>query len=170
MNLENIIQRMQNQADAIVAIAQATENAQAHWKPNPESWSVVEVLGHLCDEERDDFRARTRGTLEAPLADWSPIHPSAWVIERKYNEQPLDAKISEFVAERAASITWLRSLREPNWGNAHVHKEFGTFTAADMLLAWLAHDMLHLRQLNELQYAWLRHQHPMARIDYAGDW
>ena len=39
-----------------------------------------------------------------------------------------------------------------------------------MLVAWLAHDLLHLRQLVELQRAWDERQFASYFLEYAGDW
>jgi hypothetical protein len=39
-----------------------------------------------------------------------------------------------------------------------------------MLMAWVAHDLLHLRQLIELRYAYLQQQAQPYQIAYAGQW
>ena len=39
-----------------------------------------------------------------------------------------------------------------------------------MLAAWVAHDLLHLRQLVELHYAWTAQQLQPYSVAYAGDW
>ena len=42
--------------------------------------------------------------------------------------------------------------------------------AGQMLHCWLAHDMLHLRQMVELHYAFIAESAAPGSIDYAGDW
>ena len=37
------------------------------FKPDNESWSILEILCHLIDEEREDFKTRIRNTLDTPL-------------------------------------------------------------------------------------------------------
>jgi hypothetical protein len=39
-----------------------------------------------------------------------------------------------------------------------------------MFTSWVAHDLLHLRQLVELQRQYLEEQVPPYKLDYAGDW
>ena len=39
-----------------------------------------------------------------------------------------------------------------------------------LLAAWLAHDCLHIRQLNEIRYAWLATMAAPYAVGYAGDW
>jgi len=73
--LETCLTRFSANAEAMAALARNISDAQARWKPAPEEWSVLEVICHLYDEEREDFRTRTRLTLEDPEADWPPIDP-----------------------------------------------------------------------------------------------
>jgi hypothetical protein len=37
-------------------------------------------------------------------------------------------------------------------------------------MAWLAHDLLHMRQIVELRYAYHQWQAQPYRVDYAGEW
>ena len=43
-------------------------------------------------------------------------------------------------------------------------------TAGDLLVAWTAHDVLHLRQLTELRYALIARAGKPFSPAYAGDW
>jgi hypothetical protein len=79
-----------------------------------------------------------------------------------------------FLVEREASIAWLLSLESPNW-NAASEARFGPadvllLRAADVLVSWVAHDYLHIRQMNELLYAWNEKQAPPYSVQYAGGW
>jgi len=47
---------MANQAETIRALIQDDSDEQASWRPDSDSWSVLEVINHLYDEEREDFR------------------------------------------------------------------------------------------------------------------
>ncbi|MEO6063652.1 MAG: DinB family protein [Thermoflexales bacterium] len=142
---------------------------QAAWRPAPEAWTMLEVVCHLYDEEREDFRTRLRLILEDPAQDWPPIHPGEWVISRGYSSRDFPAMVDSFIAERAASIVWLRSLRSPALDTARKHGEFA-LRAGDLLGAWLAHDFLHLRQINELHYAYTAKAAEPYSVIYAGDW
>ena len=115
MDLDYCRIRLRQSAAAIVALAQGVTLEQARWKPTPEEWSLLEVICHLCDEEREDFRQRLDLTLHHPEADWPPIHPSAWVTERAYNQRDLPAMVAAFAQERDRSLAWLDSLSHPDW-------------------------------------------------------
>lgn len=139
------------------------------WKPSPEKWSLLEVICHLVDEEKEDFRTRLRQTLKDPEQRFPKIDPPGWVKTRKYHRQDYKKKLREFMAERDRSIRWLKQLRSPAWKNAHHHPKFGELSAEMFLANWLAHDHLHMRQIIRLKYEYL-HSKEKVRFDYAGNW
>lgn len=170
MNLTDLISRMATTTDVIFALLKDVSEEQARWKPNPESWSMLEVMNHLADEERDDFRTRVDLTLHHSEQDWPPIDPQGWVTTRGYSQRVWSESVSRFQVERQTSLQWLRLLQSPDWESTHRHPQFGAARAGDMMAAWLAHDLLHIRQLNELRYAYLVHELAPYKPDYAGEW
>jgi len=137
------------------------------WKPQPEKWCLLEIVAHLYDEEREDFRARTRHTLETPDAPAPPIDPESWVTERKYIERNYDVMLHKFLEEREASIQWLNALNNPNWNNTYQHPEIGAMSAKMFLANWLAHDYRHIQQIINLRYEYLK-AHSGEDLRYAG--
>lgn len=63
-----------------------------HWKPAPDKWCLLEIVCHLYDEEREDFRARLRHVLETPDEPLPSIDPVGWVTQRDYLAQDYDQK------------------------------------------------------------------------------
>lgn len=143
--------------------------SQFRWKPSPADWCLLEVVCHLYDEERDDFRARLQSTLDDPAEAWPPNDPQDWVLSHKYLEQDYALRVQNFLQERADSIAWLRGLDRPAWDNEYAHAVLGRFTARSILENWLAHDYLHLRQINRRMYGFLA-AHAVDALRYAGDW
>ena len=170
MNLDQIAAQLRSQADAIHAMAVGVSAEQARWQPAADSWSLLEVINHLDDEERLDFRVRLDLLLHQPHEPWPPTDPEGWVVSRAYNQRDLQTSLARFMAARADSIAWLGTLEDPNWESAAVSPWGGTIRAGDMLAAWLAHDLLHIRQLVELHWAWDERQFAPYRLEYAGDW
>lgn len=169
MNIDTFITLMQFHAEAIRSLATGISDEQAHWKPDPDSWSILEVLCHLYDEERQDFRLRLDIILHRPGEGWPPIDPKGWVTSRQYNQQNLSKTVTNFMAEREQSLVWLKSLASPDW-QAPYQTPWGTMTAGDMFSAWVAHDVLHLRQLVELHYAYIAQAVQPHKLAYAGEW
>ena len=169
MEFETLYQDLANGADIFRALVKGVTQPEAQVRPAPENWSILEVIGHLIDEERDDFRMRVDMTLNRPGEAWPPIHPDAWITERKHNARNFEEAVNEFLAERAQSLAFLKDLKSANWDASHV-SPYGERKAGDLLVAWVAHDTLHMRQLVELR--WARLQTLTAPYDpgYAGDW
>jgi len=139
------------------------------WKQNPEKWCLLEIVCHLLDEEREDFGARVKSTLEDPKRSLNPIDPQGWVISRKYNERDYFETLNAFLDERLKSVKYLEELISPNWDNEHVHPTLGPMTAGKFLTNWLAHDYLHIRQIIKLKYDYLA-QRGGEDLSYAGNW
>lgn len=170
MNATRETARLQHDAGAIEAFVAGVDDEQWRWKPSPNEWSLLEVIGHLHDEEREDFRTRVDILLQSSGAVWPPIHPGAWVTERRYNEREPDTALRDFLRERESSVAWLRSLASPDWSSSGQSPWGDIFTAGQMLACWVAHDMLHLRQLAELHYRYIEAAAAPASVDYAGGW
>ena len=169
MDISPFLTQMTANAERIRLFAQGVSDEQARWKPAPDSWSVLEVINHLYDEEREDFRVRLDIFLHRPAEPLPPIDPQGWVTARNYNERDLAESLNNFLAEREPTLTWLRSLTAPNFETVYT-STFGSMSAGDMFAAMVAHDLLHLRQLVELHWAYTAKQLAPYQGDYAGDW
>lgn len=139
------------------------------WRQAPEKWNLLEIICHLYDEERDDFRFRTKWVLEHPNKIPPTFNPIDWVTERAYAEQDFNEMLQKFIAERNASMHWLQQLKSPNWDNAFEHPKLGRLSAIYFLKNWLAHDYLHIRQIIKLKFDYLEHQSESG-LNYAGTW
>jgi len=170
MDFELLLAQMANTAEAVRSLAGGASAEQATWKPDKDSWSILEVVNHLYDEEREDFRARLEIILHKPEQAWSPIDPQGWVNQRAYNQRELSRSVQDFLGERQKSLTWLKSLGSPDWQLSVLAPWGQPVTAGDMIAAWVAHDILHLRQLVELYWAYTSHSVQPFQVRYAGDW
>ena len=169
MELETMILRLERQALTIRNLVEGVPADQATWKPSAEPWSILEVINHLADEEREDFRSHLDTLLHDPQGEWHPIDPQAWVTGRGYNQRDLAASLEDFLSERSRSLDWLRSLASPDWNQGR-QAPWGLLRAGDMLASWAAHDLLHIRQLVELHWAYGQLHSQPYDVRYAGDW
>lgn len=170
MHHVTVARQLRQQAQTIRTLVDPITLEQARWKPNAEQWSILEVINHLYDEEREDFRQRIDYLLHKPGEEPPPIDPQGWVTARAYNARDLVPSLQNFLRERDESIAWLHNLRAPNWSASYTHPDGFTITAHDFLVNWAAHDLLHLRQLVALHYAWHQDQVRDISLEYAGGW
>jgi len=169
MILEQAITQLRWQGQAIIALTLNVADSEVRWKPNSNNWSMLEVLNHLVDEEILDFRRHLDHILHTPEGQWPEINPQAWVTEKNYNDTQMNKTLENFKKERDKSITWLMELSDPDWDNV-VNFSWGSLCAGDMLASWLAHDLLHLRQLIELRYQITLNACQPFSVEYAGKW
>ena len=170
MKLEAAIEQLKAHGTSINQLCLSVSDEHARLKPDANSWSILEVINHLYDEEREDFRQRIDLTLHQPEVDWPPIDPAGWVTSRAYQQRDLQESTANFAAERERSLAWLQTLQDADWERSRTHPAGFTLRAGDLLAAWVAHDMLHLRQLIELHYHLATLQAQPYSVDYAGDW
>lgn len=170
ISLTDAFARLSANADAIAALARGISDAQARWKPASEEWSILEVINHLYDEEREDFRTCLDLTLRKPEEAWPPINAVGWVTERGYNERELGPSLDALLRERRASLEWLAGIQNPDWNSIHRHPRIGDMAGGDVLAAWVAHDHLHIRQLNQLHWQYLSRSVAPVSLEYAGGW
>ncbi|GAB4542807.1 MAG: DinB family protein [Anaerolineae bacterium] len=169
MDLDRVVSQMARNAQAIRTFVQGITDHEARWKPDADSWSMLEVINHLANEEREDFRARVDLTLHRPGEAWTGIDPEGWVTERGYNQRDLEQSLARFLSAREESLDWLRGLAQPEWERER-EASFGRIRAGDLLASWVAHDLLHLRQLVELRWAYWVAQAEPYEVGYAGVW
>ena len=171
MDANAYVAALEANAASIAALARAMPPERVRWRPAPAAWSALEVVNHLADEEREDFRTRLDTVLHRPGETPPPIDPEGWVLARGYNGRDPDESLARFLDERRQSLAWLRALAAPDWSRTWTHPS-GDFSirAGDLLVAWAAHDLLHLRQLVELQYACRAQDAAPYDVAYAGPW
>ncbi|MHB1356968.1 MAG: DinB family protein [Anaerolineae bacterium] len=169
VNIQDLIRQLASNVHAIHALVETVPDVQAQWKPDTDTWCLTEVMGHIYNEERGDFRPHIKGLLSDPSQPWEASN-QPWVVVEDFHQA-----LEGFITERQASIAWLKTLESPDW-NVKAEMTFGpanepmTLSAGDVLVSWVEHDYLHIRQINELLHAWNAREALPYSVDYAGGW
>jgi len=164
-----IIEELTRNKSVFQSLLQNTSPEVYKWKQSDDKWSLLEMLCHLVDEEREDFRVRVHHVLSTPDNPASQIDPTGWVTSRKYSEQDFNTVLQTLIKERSESIEWLKTLSDPSWDNTYHHPQLGGLTAKMFFTNWLAHDYLHIRQIIKLKYDYLSRSYD-ENLSYAGNW
>jgi hypothetical protein len=172
MDAKPLMDRMDRMAPTVRALVSGLSREEATFRPPSGAWSIVEIVNHLADEDRDDFRRRLRLTFEHPGTPWPTNDPEEWARSRKYQEQDLEESLVRFERERAESLAWLRSLRSPDWKTAYQHPKVGPVTAGELMVSWPAHDALHIRQIAKRLFELTAREGAADGFvtKYAGEW
>lgn len=164
-----VLDQLKQNKNVFIGLFKDVDKDMYLWKQTPEKWCLLEIVCHLYDEEREDFRFRTHWVFTNPNKIAPPIKPVEWVTERKYIEQDYNTMLLKFIKERENSIKWIESLQNPAWQNSFVHPKVGVLTAKHFYDNWLAHDYLHIRQITKLKFDYLNHLSG-EDLNYAGTW
>jgi hypothetical protein len=168
MKDEVLREELRANADRIAALVGNVASDQSRWRPSAGDWSVREVVAHLHDEERQDFRL----FLPRLLALERPLPPGlAEQGDRPPgNERELEASLAGFLDQRARSVAWLETLGEQDWDTTGDLPWGAMMPAGDMLASWVVHDLLHTRQLVELLHAHVVREAAPFDPAHAGEW
>lgn len=141
----------------------------ADWRARPIAgeWAPVEIVCHLRDEEVEDFGARIRVVLDGS-GPFTPIDPQGWVEARRYRDTDPRQALEALRERRMATVAFLGTIPHGGLASGVEHPRLGRLTGVDLLVAWVAHDRLHVAQLSStLARLWATRWAP-ARSEYAG--
>lgn len=168
INLEQIIRQLAGSAGVIRALVEATSDEQAQWQPGPDAWSIAQVMEHLYNEERIDFRQHLQEMFSDPPQPWGALRREGFISVENCRQA-----LELFLSERQASIAWLKALKAPDW-DIRSKITFGpdnetmTLSAGDVLVSWVDHDLLHLRQMIRVLHGRLEQETAPYSGEYAG--
>ncbi len=170
-DVDYLVSSLARQPEVLRALLAGIDGERARAKGRDGGWSILEILGHLVDEERDDFPPRLFSTLEDTERAWSSIDPEGRVIERDWNRNGnIEELLWILMTERASALARLRVLPAPDWGRTFRHPSLGPLSAADLLVSWVAHDQLHMRQVLRRLFELSQDSAGAGSTDYAGPW
>jgi hypothetical protein len=133
-------------------------------------WSPLEILAHLEEEERRDFRVRARLAAEGRTFDPGAhgIDPEGWVTAHDYNARdPIDV-VEAFALERAVSVAWLETLDLAAVERTVEIPRLGAFRCGDFVAAWRVHDLLTAKQLSTALAILTARRLDAWKVRYAG--
>ena len=113
-----------------------------------ESWTGVEILGHLTDMEWIfGFRARTILCDDKPRLP--EIDQNAWVSVQRPNDWPPEQVIVDFRALRGVNLQMWKRMTESDLERTGEHVGAGiTISLGTLLRVHAGHDIRHLNQLH----------------------
>ena len=170
MNPDLLIGRLAVFALSLRQLLVELDPQDARWRPPDGGWSVLEIICHLADEEREDFRGRLEYVLGGSKGELRSIDPEGWIASRGYNEMDFGRCLERFCVERRLTVSWLRSLKHPDWQASIEHPKLGIISAGDLLASLAAHDALHMRQISSRFHSLALRDAPGFSVSYAGSW
>jgi hypothetical protein len=104
---------------ALVAGLTAEE---AHERPEPGEWAVVEVVAHMADTDEWAL-ARVRRMLGERDPDLPSFDQDAVAVERRYLDMDVTDVVERYAAGRADHLSVLENLDDAGWHRTGRHEE-----------------------------------------------
>jgi hypothetical protein len=114
----------------------------------PETWSAIDVVGHLIHGEETDWIPRARIVLEH--GDGVPFESfDRFAQATRFAGWPLDRLLDRFAESRRANLGIVRGwqLTVEQLDLPGRHPALGAVTLRQLLATWAAHDLNHLGQI-----------------------
>ena len=123
------------------------------YKPSPESWCVLEVLGHLADVEIIyGYRLRQMLADEKPVI--APMDQNAWARNLGYLDSPPVELVAFYGLARHHNVRLLRRLKVADLSKSAYHPEMQRqMTVAEIVERMGGHGASHLAQIEKLKKA-----------------
>lgn len=119
-------------------------------RPARGKWSVLEILGHLADAELA-IAWRLRIMLARSGAPLLWFDQDVWARKFRYQTRDPRQLLDLFRALRQNNLTLLKSIPRREWSRCYgIHELRGRQSVADFVLMEAAHDLNHLRQIEDI--------------------
>jgi uncharacterized damage-inducible protein DinB len=122
------------------------------WTPAPGKWSILEILCHMRDMEREAYIERYTRILSENEPALPNLEGEALAILRAYRSQKAPEVVREWVALRRQTLQLLRKAGKAQWARAGIHATAGRLTMEDLIRRHaVGNDEAHLRQIEAIK-------------------
>lgn len=119
-------------------------------RPDPERFSLREVICHLADWE-PILLSRMKVGVDTPGGAIQAFDEGQMAIDNDYASKNPMTVINEWDASRQKSVAFVEGLSEEQMASEVVHPERGRMTVADIANMIVCHDIYHLEQVASMR-------------------
>jgi hypothetical protein len=151
------------EATAVLARTPATLNALlrglpdvwVHCNEGKDTWSAVDIVGHLICGERSDWMPRVRIIMENSIdnGEARPFDPFDRFAQLKESrDKSLEQLLDDFASLRLENLGALGALnlQREDLTRRGKHPALGGVTLSELLATWAVHDLTHMHQLSRV--------------------
>jgi hypothetical protein len=125
------------------------------WTPAPGKWSILEILCHLRDMEREAYIERYTRILSEDEPKLPDINGESLAVVRAYRSQRAPEVLRDWVALRRQTLQLLRKTGKAQWARAGIHETAGRLTMEDLIKRHaVGNDEAHLGQIDAIKRRW----------------
>src|SRR5512140_778664 len=122
------------------------------WTPAAGKWSILEILCHMRDMEREAYIERYTRILSENEPALPDLDGESLAILRAYRSQKAPEVVREWVALRRQTLQLLRKAGKAQWARAGIHATAGRLTMEALIRRHaVGNDEAHLRQIEAIK-------------------
>lgn len=133
----------------VAALVKGVTRKKLGARPQPDKWSVTEILAHLADVEIVQG-VRLRMILESSGRPIQGFDQDAWARYSDYAHHDAVLSFEAYKVNRERNLRLLKSIPSAMWENHGVHSERGKETVRRVTEMMAGHDINHLEQIRRI--------------------
>jgi uncharacterized damage-inducible protein DinB len=148
LQIDQALEVLTQTPDVLNALLRGKSPAWLNCRKSPESFNAIDVLGHLMHAEQTDWIPRIQIILDHQATRaFDPFDRFAF--QPLIASKPVEELLAEFAEQRRLSLQTLRDLdlQARQLTLPGLHPELGPVTLANLLAAWVVHDLGHISQI-----------------------
>jgi len=149
MNGKVPLQVQQETPKKLQRLIKPLSKAQLTRRPEPNKWSIAEILAHLVDTELVGSW-RMRFIIGSNGATIQAFDQDVWAETFAYSRCDPRLSLETFRILRENNIRMLKALPKELWENYGMHQERGKETIAHLVRMFAGHDLNHLAQVEKI--------------------
>ena len=146
--LDEAVEVLGRTPEAMSALLRGKSDAWLHCRKSPDSFSPLDVIGHLIHADLTDWIPRARQILDGDgERAFDPF--DRFDFEALIAGKTVEMLLDEFAKARSESLHTLRGfgIGARELGMRGTHPEFGAVTLSNLLATWVVHDLGHIAQV-----------------------
>ena len=122
------------------------------WSPGPGKWSILEIVAHMRDMERDAYLTRYRRILAEDNPTLPDLDGDALAIRDDYRGMKLPELLRDWLKARKECLRLLKSVKGSRWERIGTHETAGPLSMDDLLRRHaMGNDEAHLGQIEGIK-------------------
>lgn len=162
---ERLLAALSGTVDVLDGLLGQTSPEDVLWdlRPDPDRFTLREVLAHLADYE-EVWRERVRQTREEAGAELFPADKDRLAVEHDYAHSDVVSTRAAFRQRRAALVEYLRDLVPEDWQKVSYlgSPNSSPLTLEEQAAFVVIHDAYHTQQVA----VWVRNAHKVQKTEY----
>jgi hypothetical protein len=122
------------------------------WTPGPGKWSILEIVAHMRDMERDAYLTRYRRILAEDNPALPDLDGDLIALRDDYRSLKLPEVLRDWLKFRRECLRLLKSVKGPRWERMGTHETAGPLSMDALLRRHaMANDEAHLSQIETIK-------------------